>query len=365
MMVISNSSVLGVNSSDIGNVSYTFCHPFRYPSPFEIYAILCPAIALLTLFTNILVIVVFTKKHLLSPTSVLLIGLAVCDILAGNIISPPFIYAYGVADVEQPLPYPMCLFYDYGSILAAMFHQTSVWITMALGIQRYVVVSFPIMGRRVCTIKRSVVWVVIINIVTLVMYSMTFFTTTYESVDVDGKSMCVCKNNPHFSQNMQVYSVLRGMFGQLVPCAVLTVTTILLVRRLHITKNQMAKIRASENREREKKDNRSMRRTSYMVIVIVSSFLLAEIPNGCYFVIKAMEISIFSPDADLKVSTVLNILVYVVNHINFWIYVFLSRHFRRSLRKILRLNCLFRCCRRENWKLDSHQTTHFSSHSLG
>ncbi|XP_061188461.1 sex peptide receptor-like [Saccostrea echinata] len=353
--------ILTMNSSNNSN----FCDPFPYPSPFEIYAVLCPAIALLTLFTNILVIVVFTKKHLLSPTSVLLIGLAVSDILAGNIISPPFIYAYGIADTSQPLPYPMCLFYDYGSILAALFHQTSVWITMALGIQRYVVVSFPILGRRICTIKMSIVWVIIIAIAALVMYSITFFSTTYDSVEIDGKSLCVCMENPHFSDIVQIYNVSRGVFGQLIPCAVLTITTILLVRRLHITKNQMAKIRASENREREKKDNRSMRRTSYMVIAIVSCFLLAEIPNGCYFVAKAMNLSIFSPDADLKLSTVLNVLVYVVNHINFWIYVFLSRHFRRSLKKILRLNWLFHDCRRENSKLDSRPTTLFSSHSLG
>lgn len=356
-----NSTLTLTQRKNLSNESVMLCNPFDYPSPFEIYAVLCPAIALLTLFTNILVIVVFTKKHLLSPTSVLLIGLAVGDILAGNIISPPYIYAYGIADIGQPLPYPMCLFYDYGSILAALFHQVSVWITMALGIQRYVVVAFPIAGRRICTIKKSVLWVIVINIATLVMYSITFFTSTYESVEIGGKSLCVCRENPHFSEVVQIYSILRSVFGQLVPCAVLSVTTILLVQRLHTTKTQMARIRACDNRERERKDNRSMRRTSYMVIIIVLCFLLAEIPNGCYFLFKAMRMSVLSYEADLMISTVLNVLVYAVNHINFWIYVFLSRHFRRSLKKILRLDALIQFCRKGNWNLDSHNTTYFSN----
>lgn len=356
-----------MNASQNGTLSNetVLCLSFPYPASFEIYAVLCPAIALLTLFTNILVIVVFMKKHLLSPTSVLLIGLAVSDILAGNIISPPYIYAYGIANSGQALPYPMCLFHDFGGHLAALFHQVSVWITMALGIQRYVVVAFPIVGRRICTIKKSVLWVIVINIATLLMCSITFFTLTYEPVEVDGKTMCICQENPNFSETVQVYSVLRCFFGQLLPCAVLTVTTVLLVRRLDITKNEMARIRASDNSERERRDNRSMRRTSYMVIVIVLSFLLAEIPNGCYFLFKAMRVSLFSEEADLQISTVLNVLVYVVNHINFWIYVFLSRHFRRSLKKTLRLNWLIRVCRKDTRKLESHQTTYFSSQSQG
>jgi hypothetical protein len=66
-----------------------------YPVGFLIYGILCPIVSAFTLLFNMLVIVVFLKRKMRSPTSALLIGLAVSDIVAANVINIAYVYVYG------------------------------------------------------------------------------------------------------------------------------------------------------------------------------------------------------------------------------------------------------------------------------
>ncbi|KAK3085906.1 hypothetical protein FSP39_010296 [Pinctada imbricata] len=311
------------------------CMPYPYPSSFFIYGVLLPTIAIFTLITNSLIITIFMRRSMRTPTSVLLIGLAIGDILAGNVILPSYIYVYGLHNSDQYLPFPMCIFYDYGAIFGAIFHQTSTWITMVLGIQRFIVVAFPLQGRRFFTIRKSVVCIVLVNFISLIMYSPSFFSTKYSKVTVNGTVLCICDDNSDISDGAEgTMSILRCVFGQLVPCTVLTITTILLIRRLGAEKKQMMKIRADENRARERRDFRHIRRTSLMVILIVTTFLMVEFPNGIYFAF--MFVDSLTMEENLKVATIMNTLVYVVNHINFWIYVTLSSHFRKTLKRLIR-----------------------------
>ena len=294
------------------------CMPYPYPSSFFIYGVLLPTIAIFTLITNILIIAIFMRKSMRTPTSVLLIGLAIGDILAGNVILPSYIYVYGLHNADKELPYPMCMFYDYAGYFGAIFHQTSTWITMVLGVQRYIVVAFPMQGRRFFTIKKSVFCLILVNFISMFMYSPMFFSAKYSMVVVNGKTMCYCDDNLDISDKAEEFmSIMRCVLGQLIPCTVLTLTTVLLVKKLRSEKKQMLKIRADENSARERRDFRHIRRTSLMIILIVTTFLLVEFPNGIYFAVMFADRTALSMENNLKVSTVMNTLVYLVNHINF------------------------------------------------
>lgn len=84
-----NNSIFPFNHSDA-------CRPFQYPMAFGVYGVISPIIFAVTLFTNVLVIAVFTKKKMRSPTTALLIGLAISDTLSGGVISYTYIYIYGL-----------------------------------------------------------------------------------------------------------------------------------------------------------------------------------------------------------------------------------------------------------------------------
>lgn len=319
----------------------------NYPAGFWIYGVIIPIISAFTLVFNMLVIVVFLKRKMRSPTSALLIGLAVSDILASNIINISFVYVHGFLDVTKPLPYPMCIIYNVTATLAPTFHTTSVWITTALGIQRFIIVAFPMSGPRFCSIKTSSTIIICTYVLSFLMYIPSFIDRYYDKVSIiddNGNELIVCnctKIEGH-DPNEQIQNVLRSIFGQLLPCGILSITTILLFRKLKVETKRILHLHKHESNETERRDFRQIRRTSQMIIVLVSIFLFVEIPNGIVFALFVFypEILMSYAEQITYLSVVLNLLVFVIYLINFWIYVTLSRQFRRELK----LLCSRRTC---------------------
>lgn len=335
------------------------CLPHAYPFAFGVYGVLCPIIFGVMLITNILVIAVFARKKMRSPTTILLIALAMSDTLSGGVISYIFVYIYGLGHADQPMGYPMCYFYDYLSHLSSLFHTASVWITTCLGIQRYIVVAHPFVGPRLCTIRVSFLSVLGSVFVAAAMYTPRFLYTNYDYVRVVDKNgftqdLCLCIDNPDISAKYErLVNIFRCAVGQLVPCTLLIVTTFLLVRKLKSESKRILLLHAHEENEGERRDFRQIKRTSQMIIILVIMFILVELPNGMVFAIFFFDDELFSNTTTLYLSVVLNVLVYVSFLVNFWIYVCLSAQFRKSLGELLQ----FRECLKKLSVKRMHKTT--------
>jgi hypothetical protein len=324
-----------------------YCKAVDYPVGFLIYGILCPIVSAFTLLFNMLVIVVFLKRKMRSPTSALLIGLAVSDILAANVINIAYVYVYGFLDVKKPLPYPLCIIYDVTSKLAPQFHTTSVWITTALGIQRFIIIAFPIQGPRFCTIKSSTIVIIGTYVLSLFMYIPSFIQRRYDPITIvyndTGSEMtvCNCTQEEELVPVEKLQNMLRSIFGQLLPCAILSLTTTLLSRKLKLETKRILQLHKHESNETERRDFRQIRRTSQMIIVLVTIFLFVEIPNGIVFALFIFYPELLRSDADAIriLAIVLNLLVLLIYLINFWIYVTLSRQFRLELKHLFYGKC--------------------------
>ena len=242
----------------------------------------------------------------------------------------------------MPMDFPMCIIYDYTSHLSSLFHTASIWITTCLGVQRYIIIAHPFIGPRFCTIKVSLWSIFFIIIAAVAIYLPNFMSVTYSSIpylDQHGKSrdMCICPDNPNISNYYQnIVSILRGVLGQLIPCGLLIVTTILLVRKLKLQSKEILKLHAQENEERERKSFRQIRRSSQMIIMIVVTFIFVELPNGLVFAINFVDHNLIPMNVQLYLSVILNMFVYISFIINFWIYICLSAQFRKTLQVILR-----------------------------
>ncbi|XP_069114775.1 sex peptide receptor-like [Argopecten irradians] len=325
------------------------CLPHAYPFAFGVYGVLCPMIFGVTLITNILVIAVFARKKMRSPTTILLIALAMSDTLSAGAISYIYVYIYGLGHADTPMDYPMCYFYDYLSHLSSLFHTASVWITTCLGIQRYIVIAHPFVGPRLCTIRVSFFSVFGSLFLAVAMYTPRFLYTNYDYirvVDENGftQDLCLCHDNPDISEKYErLVNIFRCALGQLVPCTLLIVTTFLLVRKLKTESKRILLLHAHEENERERRDFRQIKRTSQMIIILVIMFILVELPNGMVFAILFYDNTLFSPMTTLYLAVILNVLVYVSFLVNFWIYVCLSAQFRKSLNDLLKFrNCFKR-----------------------
>lgn len=321
------------------------CWPIEYPYSFVMYGVLCPVLALTTLCTNILIIMVFTKNKMRSPTTILLTGLAISDILAGIVITPLYIYFYGMGYVSyyyhDGLSYPLCIFHSLAYKVNVVLHTVSIWLTVALGVQRYIVVAFPIPGRRLCSQKNSAVVIILVYIIVLGIYSLWFIDDRFEPrtrVNDAGLVIqyCFCSHEEIIQFDLGlIMKFIRLVFGQFLPCVILVCATVALVQKLIVESKRILTLHQDDEDEGERTDFRLIRRTTVMVVLIVISFCLVEIPLSIVFIIDLIDIHIISQESRQKAAVIFNFCVFMTYQVNFWVYVCLSRHFRDNLRKII------------------------------
>lgn len=97
-----------------------------------------PVLILFTVVTNFLVCLVLGRKNMQNPTNMILIGMAVSDTLTGVCPLPCFLYFYTAGRYDQSVPYEWCFAYlCLTDFLPTIFHTASVWLTVALAVQRY------------------------------------------------------------------------------------------------------------------------------------------------------------------------------------------------------------------------------------
>lgn len=309
---------------------------------FPIYGILCPIVTMLTLISNILVVCVFMKRRMRSVTTVFLVGLAVSDTLGAFLWSCVHMFFYGIRQkpYTEPIAYPLCLFFDYGLYIAVIFHTTSVWLTMTLGIQRCIIVVFPFKGPRIWTMKNSVIMTTVSYVLPIATFMFLFFMKNYSTKELpSGDLVCMWKFASWFEEDittyMSIYHIYRSVFIQLLPCLSMMVSTVVLAYKLRnekIFRRGMSKIGKGQ-----KKDYQHRHRTTLMVVIIMVIFLIVEVPNGIVFAIKVYDIdnNIMPTEIDYPFAILHNFILLLSYHCNFWIYVGLSARFRRTLKDML------------------------------
>ncbi|KAK3085438.1 hypothetical protein FSP39_003307 [Pinctada imbricata] len=317
----------------------SLCAPFQYLNSFTVYGLLFPIVSMVTVITNCLIISVFVERRMRSPTTVLLTGLAASDAIAAAISVPLYIYLYGLGFEDRNLSYPMCIYHEYSYIISNIFHTASAWLTTTLGVQRYVVVAYPFRGPRLCTMQKSYTLVCIVFLAAPLIYIPTFLYRDFQEVKVDVNgtfvSTCYCPLS-----GVEVYDkilvFLKSFLVKIIPCTTLILVTFALIRRLEIETDRMLRLQAES--EGERRDFRHIRRTSIMVALIVITFLLVEIPSTVKVIITNLDSTAIDKESDYTMSMYMNFSLLVSYHINFWIYVSLSEHFRTCLRSL----CSFR-----------------------
>uniref|UniRef100_A0A0K0D1U2 G_PROTEIN_RECEP_F1_2 domain-containing protein n=1 Tax=Angiostrongylus cantonensis TaxID=6313 RepID=A0A0K0D1U2_ANGCA len=111
-----------------------------------LYGLAAPAIILVTLVTNSLVIVVLSNRNLRTPTNHILLSMAIAELMTGLSSCPWFLYYYTFGglyeDQQHGLSDFWCRTHPYFAVyLPTIFHTTAIWLTVYLAIQRYIYVS--------------------------------------------------------------------------------------------------------------------------------------------------------------------------------------------------------------------------------
>ena len=307
--------------------------------------ILSPLVTMMTICTNLFVICIFTSKVLRSPTTIILIGLAVSDSLSSlfaNILHPYFYFTKN--NDEYIFPYPLCWIYMLFQNLGVSFHTVSVYLTAFLGIQKFSIVAFPFQSRRYFTKTMSYWAVVIIYIVGFALTSTNFVVIEFfRAGDVEEPKCLEYYDHPDYclfrpaawlehrdGHYHMFYYMTRCILIQIIPCLIITFSTIYLVRSLVSNKVSMATA----------EQHRRKRRLTIMITMIVGIFVVVELPVAIFFALDFHKFltnqTIVPIEIDQMSVRILNFLLCLGYACNFWIYFTLSDQFRTQIRKSLR-----------------------------
>ncbi|XP_046638116.1 sex peptide receptor-like [Daphnia pulicaria] len=337
-----------VNNATMGGNRYlniTADLDISYALP--LYGYIMPFLVVITIIANTLIVLVLSKKHMRTPTNLVLMAMALSDMFTLLFPAPWLLYLYTFGNHHRPLrPLSACYAYNFmNEVIPALFHTASIWLTLALAIQRYIYVCHPPLARTWCTmerVKKAICW---IYVLALVHQFPRLFDQVYLPVEIrwDGEGVVTtcCKYEADwvtdiFSQVVyyNLYFWFRVVCVHLGPCASLVLLNVLLFGALRRAQQKRDKLFKENRKASECRKLRDSNCTTLMLIVVVSCFLVVEIPLAVLTVLH-----IFDASLELRVLdySVINVLILFTNFfislsypINFAIYCGMSRQFRET-----------------------------------
>ncbi|XP_063710031.1 sex peptide receptor [Culicoides brevitarsis] len=312
------------------------------------YGYFFPILLLITVVANSLIVVVLSRRNMASPTNSVLMAMAICDLLTVLFPAPGILYMYTFGNHYKPIaPAAWCYLWNaFNEILPALYHTASIWLTLALAVQRYIYVCHPQVARVYCTLESTQRYIAYILVAAALHQSTRFFDRSYEVYPIEWNSnqvdVCHIETAKWIGDTISEdiyftsYYLFRVIFVHLLPCFSLVILNIFLFKAMKQAQEKREKL-FRENRKKECKKLRDANCTTLMLIVIVSAFLIVEIPLA---VITALHIisSLYFEFLNYEIANLFilfaNFSLVVSYPINFAIYCGMSRQFRETFKEI-------------------------------
>ncbi|CAL8111659.1 unnamed protein product [Orchesella dallaii] len=331
------------------HVNITLSSPIDYAIPIGGYCM--PFLILITIIANTLVVVVLSKRHMRSPTNAVLLTMALTDTLMALFPAPWLLYMYTFGNHYKPLsPVVMCYAYTIMTeILPNFFHTASIWLTLALAIQRYIYVCHAPVARTWCTMPRVLKGIGIIFGLALFHLSTRFFDYyfTTDTIEWEGAEHEVCFY--HYAYWMTHYVTVdyyfnyyfwfRVIFVHMGPCIALLVLNSLLFRAMKEAQQKRLQLFKDNKKANECRKMRDANSTTIMLIVVVTVFLFVEVPLAIITVLHlvsntVVELPFIESDMVAVLILFSNFFITLSFPINFAIYCGMSRQFRETFKDL-------------------------------
>ena len=300
-----------------------------------------------------------TKPVRKSTTSAYLRALAVADIFV--LVTALFRYkTYKIFLTEEGELDSVFYFDAYAEVYIEPLHWISLgsssFITIALSLERYMAVKFPLFTKRSCSIPVVLVCISMIVIAAVSIASPNF--ASYEVVQIDfiGITAHVASLTEFGRDSLfpcTFHNYIVPILWYIIPASLLTVLNILL--SVHVQKSTRIRVGLPGISN----PNRNL---SVLIILIVSVYMLCNFPKCIFMFYKLITqmsnntacveytSKINAPDSKtfLIIQVITELLNVLNSCMNFVVYCLVGSRFRRELKKLIMCKC---CKRRHPWTL--------------
>ncbi|CDS36466.1 g protein coupled receptor [Echinococcus multilocularis] len=346
--------------------------------------ILTPFICTTGIVVNIINIIVLTRSWMKSSTNVYLTAVAASDLIY---LTYSFLFSLQI----YPTFYSMRIYMQAVPIIhgtANLFSNITTWLTVSFTIERFINISFPIFGHRVCTRGKAKRIVCVVCIVSFIVTFPDFLQRKVTPpMDANGTFIPGGRYIVEDSKYQKVlttfgYAFINQISFVILPFLLLTIFNILLIQKgLRAKRKRRDMLKEYQDRHpkaqyksknveiansclnatvavAQMRTNSSRRalfseqqRITVMLISIVVAFLILQIPSTVLNIISNLFTSEeIVADANFHsliiiFSNVSNVLLFTNATMNFVFYSLFSIKFRTTCKSLFGRRCMAAGCK--------------------
>ena len=335
------------------NLDFPECH-----TAVALAKIFTPTFLVFGLLGNVMAIVVLSGKRMnYTTTSIYLRFLAFVDIIVLLVpVLREAINNHAYIDISE-LTMASCKVHRW---LASSAQGTGCWLLSVIALDRLVSVKYPVWAKSHCTKRLAAIIGIIITVFIVIVHShfLVFLqreevyrssnrTNSTRLVDVK----CVNSNPDYDTFREKVWSVVVLTLYNLLPTVCLIVCNVFLFKEL--SKRNIQKQLRKKNADDKKQDQAEFRSVTKMLIAVCTFFIIIYTPICVYLTSKPYIFDIHTRRDIAKrmlFGTVVKIVLYSNNIVNFIIYCLAGSVFRKQLFEIIR-RCKSSVQKRNNRKI--------------
>ncbi|KAL4219423.1 hypothetical protein ACF0H5_022003 [Mactra antiquata] len=327
-----------------------------------------PVLLCLGTFGNMLSFVIMAKNMLKGSTYSYLAVLAVMDILVLYIgLLRMWIGNFSI-DVQHTSNI-MCKVVNF---LGFVSSHTSVWLIIAVTIERFIAVKCPLRAPRICTVNRA--RFVVLGIITIICGLNVHIFWTVELQETPNHGF-VCEASHVFSRD--IWPWVDAAIYSFIPFGIITILNSLIVRKVLYARRKRTLLQhtqittkysnfscSSKQSSQRQRANESNKKLTIMLLSVSFTFLLTTLPMNALQIVSAFVGNVTGKRyAQMMLGrTIVELLMYMNHSINFFLYCATGRKFRKQVRDLLcRCSyCRFTgCFNRINSKMAGSPTASF------
>ncbi|KAH9494504.1 hypothetical protein Btru_042294 [Bulinus truncatus] len=291
------------------------------------------------IISNILNIIVLTRRHMRSPTNLILTALAIADMLTMSPYVVLAIYLYILNEPEFTGPHchqkSWMYFVLFNNLFNITCHMMAMWLTVSLAVFRYIFVCKHQLAVVMCSMRRAKLTVLVVFIVTTVSCIPYLFMNKVGAAV--NRTECFDVLVSEFVQTYPMYQTfVRWLFGvviKILPCVLLAYLSTLLIIAMQQAKRRRARLLNNISRVLEHDTASEHNRTTMMLVAVVLCFIVTETPQGIVAWISAVDNDFFV-NVYVHLGDLMDILVLINSAVNFILYCIMSQQFRDTFKSL-------------------------------
>jgi len=303
-----------------------------------------PVLLVIGTFGNLFSFVILLKNTRKASTYSYLSVLAIVDILVLYIGLFNLWIAQFLINVKEMHRF-VC---KTATFLGYTCSEISVWLIVAVTIERTIVVLFPLKAPRVCNTKYARITITSIIILFASVNLHFFWSVGLEYTHGNETTVVECKARENYTQLVeQIWPWVDAAMYSFSPFVVIFVLNLIIIlnvisaRKARLMLRQQSSLARPGRHKHSQEHGEMSRRITFMLLAVSFTFLITTLPKNIYIIYTSfnkaqdIELEIESLLKRKLIDTIAEMLMYTNHSINFFLYCATGKKFRGQVRALV------------------------------